>query len=793
MKIPVGWLREFCPTDMAAQDLGDLLTSKGVKVEDVLWPWVGLEGVVVARVLEVKDHPNSDKLCLARISTGAAERDVVAGVRNMAPGDLVPYAGPGTRVPVLAEPLAERAIRGERSEGMLCSPRELLVSDLHEGILILDPTVEPGTDVKELFGLNDAVLDIEIEPNRPDLMSVIGVAREAAMATGIAMIEPHVQVDASTDRAEARADLEVLDLERCPRYVAGVLSGVSVGPSPVSVQSRLTASGMRPVSNVVDATNYVMLERGQPLHAFDLSKLEGPAIVVRRANDGETLSTLDEVQRSLTPDDLVIADRAKGVAIAGVMGSAVAEVSSTTTELLLESAHFAPYGIMRTARRLGLTTEASARFERGTDPEAVPDAGERAAGLIAAWAGGAVLEGVLERGGAGERRHVSMRAERATHVLGMTISTETAVRAFERLDIPVRVKNGSTTIEVPGYRIDLHLEEDLIEEVARVIGYEAVEARMPTIRQAGGVPSEYAFRDRVRDLLVRAGLHEVRLLSFASPADVSLAGDEEAVRIANPMSVEEGLLRTRLAPGLFHAASRNVARGVQRLAMFEIGTVFRLAGGTDPVAERTNTAFLLSGPADPGWHTQDRALDYFDAKGALEALFDGLGVTAWRIEGAAGPPLHPARSAALWIGADRVGEVGELHPRVARDFDLTGRVAVCEIDVGLVRTHAPKDLALRDVPRFPPVRRDLAFIVDDGVRQDAIREAILTAGGELLGTVTLFDVFAGGSIPEGRKSLAFALDFRSPERTLVDEDVDSAIASIVEHVRVALGAELRAG
>ncbi len=819
MKVVLGWLREFCPTELSADELAETLTAAGVKVEEVLWPWEGLDGVIAARVLEVRDHPGSDTLCLARVSTGAAERDVVVGVRNMVPGDVVPYAGPGARVPALPEPLGERTIRGERSEGMLCSPRELAVSDLHEGILVLDGSVEPGADIKATFGLSDAVFDVEIEPNRPDLMSVIGVAREAATATGVPFVPPAPVVHEAAEAAGAAADLEVRDAQRCPLYLARVLRGARSAPSPVAVQARLTASGMRPVSNVVDATNYAMLELGQPLHAFDLAKLAGPGIVVRRAAEGEGLTTLDGIDRVLTEEDLVIADHERGVAVAGVMGSAIAEVDGSTVDVLLESASFAPRPILRTARRLGLTTEASARFERGADPEAVSVAADRAAELIAGWAGGEVLAGVVEAGSVPPRSEVTIRAGRAARVLGIRIGPDDVDRSLGRLiDVGVRTEDDVTTVLVPGYRIDLNLEEDLIEEVARVRGYDTIPATVPTIRQAGGVPPAYAFRDRLRDLCVRAGLREVKLLSFASPDDVALVGDDaDAVRIANPLSAEEGLLRTRLLPGLLRTAARNAARGVHAIEIFEVGTVFSVGGdepdsepapgpgagsgpgpsqqrgSASPVRERRHVAFLLTGPADPGWHGDEREADYFDAKGALEALLDGLGIAGARVDGEAGEPWHPGRSAAVRVGDDRLGALGELHPRVVEAAGLSGRVAACELDAERLALLAPADLSLREVPRFPPIRRDLAFVLDASVPAHAIREAIVASGGPLLQGVTLFDVFTGGQIPEGRRSLAFALEFRAPDRTLTDQEADAAVGEVVSRVAGSFGAELRSG
>ena len=382
MKVVLSWLRELCPTDLSAEELAELLTSKGAEVEAIERPWERVSGVVVARVIEVRDHPNSDTLCLARVQTGSGELEVVVGVRNMAPGDLVPLAPPGASVVTLPEPLGAREIRGVVSNGMLCAPDELGISASHDGILVLPNDLEPGADVVKAFGLDDAVLDIEVTPNRPDFLSVLGIAREVSAATGTPLSNPDTHVEEDPEPAEGVATLEIADLERCPRYLARIIRGVRHVPSPIAVQARLFAAGMRPISAVVDATNYAMLEVGQPLHPFDLALLKGPGIVVRRARAGETLVTLDGVERTFTDDDLLICDAERPVAVAGVMGGELAEVSEQTSDVLLEAAWFERGGVQRTRRRIGLSTEASMRFERGVDPEGAPVGADRACRLM---------------------------------------------------------------------------------------------------------------------------------------------------------------------------------------------------------------------------------------------------------------------------------------------------------------------------------------------------------------------------------------------------------------------------
>ncbi len=790
MRVVVSWLKEFCATELSPDELAELLTHKGAEVEAIERPWERLSGVIVARVMEVRDHPASDTLCIARVQTGSGEQEVVVGVRNMGPGDLVPLAVPGATVPALPEPLGAREIRGVVSNGMLCAADELGISPSHEGILVLPDGLEPGLDVKRVLGLDDAVLDIEVTPNRPDFLSVIGIAREVTAATGVPLRVPEVVVEEDPERADAAATVQVWDLDRCPRYLARVIRGIRDGASPLPVQARLTAAGMRPISAAIDATNYAMLEIGQPLHPFDLALLKGPGIVVRRAEEGEQLVTLDDVERTFTSDDLLICDVERAVALAGVMGGELAEVSSETTDILLESASFERGGIQRTRRRIGLSTEASMRFERGVDPEAVPRGADRAAQLMAEWCGGRVLTGAVDVGSTPSRRDVAMRVSRASALIGYEVTSGDALEVFERLGMASSEEDGVVTVEVPGYRVDIEREVDLIEEVVRVQGYERVGSTLPPVRQAGGVPTGYAFLERVRRSLARSGLREVKQLSFASDADLELTGDRDAIRITNPLQADEGWMRTRLIPGLLRALRRNQYRQVRSVALFEVGSVFRMRG--DDPEERPSAAFALWGLAEPGWYGSGRGYDFFDARGALEELMAELGVP-WSPGEPAGPPFHPGRSARVLVAGDQAGVVGEIDPKVAAAFDLPGRVAGAELEVEVLLRHAATGVRVSDVPRFPPVRRDLAFVVDASVPAGAVQAALEETAGELVGSCLLFDVFEGAPLRAGLKSLAFSVDFRAPDRTLGSEEADAAVAAIAERLARDFGAELRAG
>jgi phenylalanyl-tRNA synthetase beta chain len=791
VKVPLGWAREFAPADLDVEELSELLTHRGVKVEGIERPWAGLEGVVVVRVLEVRDHPNSDKLCVARIQHAAGEIELVVGVRNMTPGDLVPWAPPGARVPVLDEPLGTREIRGVVSNGMLCSPRELAISTDHGGILVLPADGwDVGADVASGLQLDLPVLDIEVEPNRPDLLCVYGVAREIALVAAVPLAVPELEVAETDERATDVASVRIDAEEACPRYLARILRGIRHQPSPLLAQARLTACGMRPIDAVVDATNYAMLELGQPLHAFDLATLRGPGIVVRHAREAEHLTTLDDVDRALEPSDLLICDLERPVALAGVMGGQTSEVSSATTDVLLESAYFRRGGILRTARRLDLHSEASHRFERGTDPEALDAAATRAAALIASWTGATVATGVTSAGAVPSRHWVGMRPARAESLLGYPVSSDDAVAVFDALGMAHRDNHELIEVEVPGYRTDIDAEVDLIEEVVRIQGYERVGSTMPRAPHPGGMTSMASFASLAKDALVRVGLREVRPVPFVAQADLELFGDTDAVPVANPLRAEEGFLRTRLTPGLLRTVARNIARGVQQIAIFEVGTTFRLA---DPFLEQRKLGFALCGPAGTGWDDGARAFDVLDAKGVIDSVLDDLGVERWELGAHPGDPFHPGRAASVTVGGRHAGVFGEIHPGVAAALGIDGRVAVGVLGLAPLFETASELVDLRDVPRFPPVRRDLAFVVPSEVPVGAVAAAITEAGGAALSRRDLFDVFEGAPLAAGDRSLAFAIELRDPERTLTDEEAQAVIDRIVEHVRAACGGLLRTG
>jgi phenylalanyl-tRNA synthetase beta chain len=547
---------------------------------------------------------------------------------------------------------------------------------------------------------------------------------------------------------------------------------------------------MRPISAAVDATNYAMLEVGQPLHPFDLALLKGPGIVVRRAEEGERMTTLDDVERTFTSDDLLICDAERAVGVAGVMGGSVSEISPSTTDVLLEAASFRREGIQRTRRRLELSTEASMRFERGVDPEAAPVGADRACRLMSEWCGATVLRGALEVGGAPPRRRIDVRASRASSLIGYPVSRADAALVFDRLAMRHQpAHDDALSVEIPGYRVDLEREVDLIEEIVRIQGYDRVGSTLPPVRQTGGLPPRYALLERVRRAMVRAGLREVKLIPFVSDEDLELVPGPAPIRVTNPLLAEEAWLRNRLLPGLLKAARRNAARHVRSTAIFEASTVFALEGG-EP-GERPAVGFVMTGETG-GWSDARRESDVFDAKGVVEELLAELGV-AWAIGPPPGPPFHPGRSASLAAGDDALGVFGELHPKIAARLDLRGRVAVGELDVDAIGRHVAEVGEVRAVPRFPPVRRDLAFLLERSAPAGAVQSALEDAAGDLLDSCVLFDVHEGPPLPEGTKSLGFSVDLRAADRTLTDAEANDAVARIVERLAREFDARLRAG
>jgi phenylalanyl-tRNA synthetase beta chain len=808
VKAPLSWLRDFAPIEGSPPDLADRLNGIGLIVEGIAAPGRDIAGVRTVKVGSFEKHPNADKLLLVDVDPGDGEiRRVVCGASNFAVGDIVPWAPPGAELPGGFK-LERRKIRGEWSDGMLCAPDELGLSDDHSGIMILSPDTPLGEDIRTALGLDDIVFDLEITPNRPDAMSIAGVARDLAAALGLPFTLPDPAAPGVVDLDPAT--LVVAAPDRCPRYVART-GLVRVGPSPGWMAQRLTKAGMRPISNVVDVTNYVMLERGQPLHAFDLALLGGRGIVVRLADDGEKITTLDGVERALSAADLLICDANRAPqAIAGVMGAGDSEVSDATTELLLESAYFTGDGILRTSKRLGLRTESSARFERGVDPNGTLIAADRAWELFAEIASGQPATGTLDAYPAPvEPLRVALRTARVNEVLGTDLDTATIRRHLE--PIGFAVPEGSTAdghggvVEyvVPTYRPDCEREIDLIEEVARHHGYNNIARTLPRTKEpSGGLTATQLGRRAVREALLGAGLSEAYTFSLVSPADLAAAGlPPQGIELENPLRAEESLLRTAVLPGLLKAAAFNAGQGLPDVGLIEIGHIFLPppAGQTLP-DEREHLAVVMTGTVSRLPHEPNRPVDGHDVIGRLESVAEALALADWSLEPADAAGFAPGRAAVVVVDGTPVGAVGEVDPAVRAAIGLAGpgarggpEVPVAALEVNLSRLLDATRKERRSVTpsRYPASGIDLAFVLDESVPAGAAQRTLRSAAGDLLEDIRLFDVFRSDVLGPHKKSLAFGLRFRAPDRTLTDEEVGSLRQRLIDTMAKEHGASLR--
>lgn len=804
MRVSLKWLKDLVDVGLPIPELVDLLDMTGTKVEAVHTVGETLEGVVVGRILTKTRHPEADKLWVTTVDVGQEEPlQIVCGAQNFEAGDIVPVATVGAVLPN-GMVIKKAKLRGVVSMGMNCSAAELGIGSDHGGLLILPSDAPVGMPFAQYQGSSDVVLEFEITPNRPDCLSVAGIAREVGAVTGLPARVPASVPDESGAPVADVASVRIEEGAPCVRYTARLIRGVHVGPSPEWLAERVAAAGARPISNVVDVTNYVMFELGQPLHAFDAATigLEGGrrAITVRLAQPGERLVTLDGQDRELASDALLITDPTGPVALAGVMGGDATEVTDATVDVLLESACFAPSSIGRTSRRLSLISEASLRFERGVDPNGCVAALDRAAQLLADVAGGVVAPGVIDvYPKPVEPQTVELRVARLNALLGTELDAAEVFSILSRLGLTVARDGELLRVTVPTFRPDLTREVDLVEEVVRVHGMGRVEATLPAGRgRIGGLTRDQRWTERIGAALRAAGLNESVNWSFADPEDVARIGwsfgpDERPVRLHNPMSGDQAVLRFSTLPGLLRAVARNKRHGVPDVHLYEIGSVWWTAPGRKSPKERGVVAGALTGSWDrPAWNSTPVALDIFDAKGVLESVIEEIGIARFKLRAADLPWLQPGRSAEVLVGGDVVGWLGEVHPAVLETYECPSPVAVFELQLKSLLKAARDVRAFVDPPRFPGVKADLALVVDEAVTSERVEQAIRSAGGRLLADVHLFDVYRGAGVADGRKSLAFSLVYRDPERTLTDAEVDAAHEKLVHKVTGAVGGELRA-
>src|SRR5512137_133065 len=738
MRISLAWLAAYVPLP-PADELARRLTDVGLEVEGVERVGASLDGVVAARILSSERHPNAEKLAVCQVEAGAGPVQVVCGATNWKVGDVVPLATPGTRMPA-GHRIDHAKLRGVDSQGMLCSARELGLSEDASGLLVLPGEAVPGTPVARVLGIEDVVLEVNVTPNRPDALSHLGIAREVAAATGAAVAYPDPGLKQEAPPASAALEVTIEAPDRCFRYAGRVIEGVRIGPSPAWLAQRLEACGVRSISNVVDATNFVLLEWGQPLHAFDLDKVKGAEIVVRMARAGEKMVTLDGVERTLSTDDLVIADRDRASALAGVMGGGDSEISAGTTRVLLESAWFEPTSVRRTARRHGLHTEASHRFERGVDPEGVLAALDRCAAMIAELSGGTVRRGAIDANPHRRRPvDVVLPWARPGEVLGMPILRKEARTSLLALGFELRSTGPrSGKFRVPSWRLDVSREEDLIEEIIRLRGYDAIPQTLPPVASDTPAPPRDALvTERVRQALEGAGFSEAVNFSFVAPADLAPLlppGGRTGIALQNPISADLAIMRSSLVPSLLKGLAYNRRQRVEDVRLYEMANIYepRAAGaeGDAPAREDLRLAGVAGGRRHPvGWSTGGEPLDFHDLKGALEAVLETLGIDGVRWVHGGASWLHPRSAATIeWRDGTgpplALGVAGEVHPRVAAAFDLPRAVFAFDLSfeallraARLVRGHA-------DVPRFPAVLRDLAVVVLDEVDARAVLDVV---------------------------------------------------------------------
>jgi phenylalanyl-tRNA synthetase beta chain len=806
MRASLEWLAEF--VDLPAEaDLVERLTLGGFEDVEVSSTGPDLSEIRVGLVRECAQHPNADRLSVCKVDFGDGEPiEVVCGAPNVAADQKIAFAAVGTKLPD-GSVLKRAKIRGVASNGMICSTHELELGDDHDGILVLDPDAPVGAPLPEVISTGDREMEVGVTPNRGDAASLIGLAREIRALFGgelrVPITDPPETGPAATDAI--RVEIEAPD--DCHRYVARIVRGVRVGPSPDWVIAKLAASGIRSINNVVDVTNFVLLEFGQPLHAFDLAKLHGGMVKVRRAAAGEKLATLDGEARELSAEDLVIADSERAIALAGVMGGANTEVGDATTDVLIESAHFDPGRVRLAAKRYGLKTEASYRFERGVDRLGVQRAADRAARLIAELAGGEVAAGSAVALGAAPSvtEEIRFPTDRANKLLGTAISKQEMAALLERVGVSCVSGDADELVcAIPPHRTDLHLHQDLTEEVARIHGYE----RIPVTEPVGALrgverPRLWQLAERSRDALAAAGLTECQTLPFVNAQwleALQLAADDPrggAVRLVNPIREEEPLLRTTLLPSILRLVQQNRSRQVGRIEVFELARLFRVDGapsrwGADLPEESLSLAAAIAEREDRGlWEAPTLVPLFFKLKGIAKKLLNQLGYVAWFPSASLPPYLHPGAAAAIEVGGVVVGSVGELHPDVASAFGLDVGCAVMELDLEVLVALSQREVRFHAVSRQPSVRRDLAVVVDLDQPAGEVLEAIRKTGGKDLVLVELFDRYAGKGIAEGRTSLAFRLVFQRFDRTLKDEEVTKTTDRIVKMLAHRFKGELR--
>jgi phenylalanyl-tRNA synthetase beta chain len=804
MKVSLKWLGDYVDIKLAQKELAERLTMAGLEVKDIQAIGGAWDNVVIGEVITLNPHPNADRLKLATVDLGTHQVTVVCGAPNIGLGQRVPFAHVGARLIDVhtgeAISLTPAKIRGVVSEGMVCSEKELEISDSHEGILVLPPEAPIGAPLGDYLG--DVIFDLDITPNRPDCLSVIGIAREIAALTGEPLQLPQIHYEEPEDSIDSFASVDIVEPDLCPRYCASLITGIKIAPSPSWLQQRLNSCAMRPINNVVDVTNYVMLEYGQPLHAFDYHKLKGRQIIVRSAGNGETMTTLDGTERALNPDILVIADKEEAVAVAGVMGGLDSEVTDKTNTILLESANFNQVAIRRGCGHLQFQSEASIRFDKGLNSDLPLLPLKRATQLLLELAGGKAAKGVIDvYPRKSKPKPILLTAREVERLSGLEVTIDEMLKVLKSLGFECQESDSGSQISVwvPYWRSDIKCPADLVEEVVRIIGYD----KIPITRLSSPLPQQESklslparrsdLKEKLRSILTGLGFQEILTYSLVSLEKLQKLSPKlelkiPPLKVANPMTREQEYLRTSLRAGLLATLSHNQKFEQASIRLFEIGKVF-LPQGKDLPEEKEMLCAVLSGSrAELSWQVGKEPLDFFEAKGTVENLLKQLGLkVSFEISDDEG--LFPGRGANIVVDDDKVGIVGDLHPRVAEAFELSNAAGLIEIDLEKLLTKITEIKEYQSIPRFPSVSRDIALVVDEQVSYRRVEDIIQSF--PLVTQITLFDLYRGEQIPEGKKSFAIRIVYQSPRDTLTDEEVDQTQEQMLGRLHQELGAALR--
>ena len=810
MQVSIKWLKDYIDFTETPEQLADKLTMAGIPVENVVDPGEGLEKVVTGRIEKLEPHQNSDHLQICTMNVGLAENIIiVTGAQNVAEGQVVPVAMVGAHLPNGMK-ISKGKLRGVASNGMLCSAQELkldlekLPEEQKTGIFILPSDTPVGIPAKDVLGLNDVVLEFELTANRADCFSVFGLVREIAAITGNKPHFPEIKVNEDDNtKLNDIFSVEIADPDLCSRFSTRMLKNVKIGPSPEWMQQRLEGAGIRSINNVVDVTNFVMIELGHPMHAYDYDKITGKKLIARRAIEGEELHTLDDTSRKAKGEMLVIADSEKAAGLAGIMGGFETEITDTTTTVVLESADFYGPCIRRTARACGLSSEASGRFERGVDSETTIKALDRAAQLLQEMGACTVCEGIVDvYPNPKQANYVTFTPEQINNHLGTNIAKDVMLNIITSVGFDVtKDENDEITVKVPSWRNDVTCMADISEEIARLHGFDKIKSTLPNgVSMQGTQSAKQTFIDKVKSSLSSQGLYET--ISFALtneetfnklniPQDSPL---RKAVPIMNPLSDEYPLVRTTLLSSIFDNLARNLARKNDDVALFEVGSVFfpKALPVTELPDEVVKIAGAITGRRNAqGWNQTNDMVDFYDAKGIIEELFANLRVTRYTVEAGTHYAMHPGKTALFKKGRDVIATVGEVHPAVLSAYGITKPVYIFELDATTVMKYMAKDLKYKALPKYPATSRDLAMLVDVDVNAADIEKAMTKTAGQNLTQITLFDVYTGKQVEEGKKSLAFSLTFQSNDKTLTDAEIDPAIEKIVAKLQKDFNANLR--